>query len=76
MTYTTPCIRCGKMRVVIKTWEENTGVAILTHTETACPDKDCQKIVDVELQAKKDKLLALQHKSIERAKTVKRVKKS
>ncbi len=63
------------MRIVVKSWNENTGISFITHTETVCPDRECQKIVDVELQVRKDKLIALQHKSIERAKTIKRIKK-
>ncbi|OIP57118.1 MAG: hypothetical protein COX79_03155 [Candidatus Levybacteria bacterium CG_4_10_14_0_2_um_filter_36_16] len=55
----TNCTRCGKKRVFLKTWKEEletySGVSVLTHTETICPDKDCQKIVEKELEAKRVK---------------------
>ena len=35
--------------------ETYSGVSVLTHTETICPDKDCQKIVEKELEAKRVK---------------------
>ena len=43
--YENLCIRCGKPRLVVKTWKENLGYSVVTATETACPDNDCQKIV-------------------------------
>lgn len=75
MAYTTPCIRCGKMRIVTKSWNEDTGISLITHTQTVCPDPVCQEIVETELQVRKGKLEALQRKSLERMKTIKRVKK-
>lgn len=49
------CIRCGKERIVVKTWKEKIGNSVLTYTETACPDKECQKLVEKMNQEKKDK---------------------
>lgn len=43
--YSNPCTRCGKERIVVKTWREKIGYSVVTTTETACPDKECQKIV-------------------------------
>ncbi len=40
------CTRCGKQRVVIKSWSEVIGTATITHTEAECPDPDCQKAVN------------------------------
>jgi hypothetical protein len=40
------CIRCGKTRVVIDTYEEKVETSVVTYTVTACTDSDCQKIVD------------------------------
>lgn len=41
-----PCIRCGKQRIDGKSWKEKIGISVLTHTQTTCPDSECQKIVD------------------------------
>ena len=75
MSDTTPCIRCGKSRIVAKSWTEKIGNSVITYTQTVCPDEECQKIVDSDLQKKKDKITAIQNKSLERRKAIKRVKK-
>jgi len=49
------CIRCGKERVFAKKWKEYLGKSLLTHTRTICPDVACQKLVDKELAAQKEK---------------------
>lgn len=41
-----PCIRCGKQRIDGKSWKEKLGTSVITHTQTVCPDDECQKIVD------------------------------
>ncbi len=41
-----PCIRCGKQRIDGKSWKEKLGTSVITHTQTVCPDSECQKIVD------------------------------
>lgn len=52
------CIRCGKIRIVKKVWVEKTEKGNpITHTQTVCPDKDCQKKVDAEFEAKREKKL-------------------
>lgn len=54
------CIRCGKTRIVSKTWVEKTEKGNpITHTEAVCPDVDCQKLVDAEFAAKREKKLAI-----------------
>ncbi len=63
---TTPCIRCGKTRILAKTWKEKLGDGSITYTTTVCPDKECQKIVESDLQKKSDKMAALHEKSLER----------
>lgn len=75
MSDTTPCIRCGKSRIIAKSWTEKISNSVITYTQTVCPDEECQKIVDSDLQKKKDKITAIQNKSLERRKAVKRVKK-
>ena len=41
-----PCIRCGIQRIDGKSWKEKSGISIITHTKTICPDSQCQKIID------------------------------
>ncbi len=47
------CTRCGKPRVVARTWIEEietyNGKSKVTHTQTVCPDPTCQKIVEERL---------------------------
>ncbi len=54
-----PCIRCGKERIVVKTWKEHIDVyfgnSTVVYTESACPDKACQKLVDKELAVARTK---------------------
>lgn len=60
-----PCIRCGKQRVDGKVWTEMDGHTLVTHTQTVCPDPACQKIVEEEIAARREKkeLLINQRKS-------------
>lgn len=52
------CIRCGKTRIIGKVWVEKSDRGNpITHTQTICPDKDCQKMVDAEFEAKREKKL-------------------
>ena len=41
-----PCVRCGTERIDGKSWIEKSGISIITHTKTICPDSQCQKILD------------------------------
>lgn len=50
-----PCIRCGKERVDGEVWTEMVGQVLVTHVQTICPDPACQKIVDEQMAAKKEK---------------------
>lgn len=54
------CIRCGKPRVETKTWKEPTIGGTVFHTITSCPDPDCQKVVDQQLAAQKERQEAQQ----------------
>lgn len=51
---TNPCTRCGKERVEGKKWKEEVatffGTSTIFHTDTVCPDKECQKIVEEKLE--------------------------
>jgi hypothetical protein len=48
------CIRCGKVRVIAKTWQEQAGNSTLTCSSFVCPDADCQKIVEKQLAKRKE----------------------
>lgn len=59
------CIRCGKTRVLLKTWSdrgENKRGALVTHEQTVCPDKECQKIVDEKFQKMRDLRMATENR--------------
>lgn len=43
------CSRCGKVRVVTKTYREKVGTSVVEYTETACPDPNCQTKVNTQL---------------------------
>jgi len=45
-----PCSRCGKERVVVKSWNKRVGNSLLTYTLTSCPDPECQKRVSGDLR--------------------------
>lgn len=44
------CTRCGKLRVVVKTYQEKVGNSIVVYTINECPDPLCQKIVNGQLR--------------------------
>lgn len=50
-----PCIRCGKPRVEGKSWKSSLGNSVITHTQTICPDAECQKAVEQGIADKKAK---------------------
>lgn len=54
---TNPCNRCGKQRVVVRSYQEVVGSTTVTRTESVCPDPDCQKKVDKTNSAEKEKRL-------------------
>jgi hypothetical protein len=43
------CTRCGKVRIVTKTYKEYIGDSLVVTNLTSCPDADCQAIVDKQL---------------------------
>lgn len=53
------CTRCGKQRIDGKSWTEKVemffGTSTVVHTETMCPDPECQKIVEEKLAQQKQK---------------------
>lgn len=48
----TPCIRCGKERVLLKKWTEKPEGkgATITFERYICPDSECQKILDEQFE--------------------------
>lgn len=56
---TNPCTRCGKERVESKKYAEEIttffGTSTIIHTDTVCPDEECQKIVEEKLEVQKQK---------------------
>ncbi|MBI4991140.1 hypothetical protein HZB96_03540 [Candidatus Gottesmanbacteria bacterium] len=76
MSKNSPCIRCGKERIVAKSWTEYIGASLVTYTTTVCPDPECQKIVDDQLKKRKDKLETIQRESLRRKVENKRNRKT
>lgn len=76
MTVYTSCIRCGKTRILGKSWTEKTNGAKINYTQTVCPDPECQKLVEEELTKRREKVKDIQQKSLERRKMIKRTRKS
>lgn len=66
-SFSNPCIRCGTERVVVKKWKEKVGESYIVTTETACPDADCQKKVDLENRRQLEKTTAMRLRSETRA---------
>jgi len=57
---TNPCFRCGKERIISKTWKEilvtSSGIKQeIIHEEAVCPDKECQKLLNIEFAKQKEK---------------------
>jgi len=49
-----PCPRCGKQRIVVKVKKERINGSLVTTTITACPDPECQKLIERQLKKEKD----------------------
>lgn len=60
---TNPCSRCGKQRIISRKWTESVdtmrGKVKISYTDSKCPDKECQKIVDKELVVEEQKRVKL-----------------
>lgn len=72
----TTCIRCGKTRIPLKSWTESVNGAKTLYTTSVCPDKECQKIVEDQLQKKNDKAREIQEASLARRANFRKVKKT
>lgn len=67
-TYKNLCIRCGKERVVVRTWVEQVGYSQVTNTLMTCPDPECQKLVTAENRKQTNRNKQMKRKSEERTK--------
>ncbi len=69
-----PCIRCGKERLNGRTWKQETKTllekSVVTHTETVCPDPECQKIVNERMMLLRQKNEAILQAKEERMRKV------
>ena len=65
-SYSNPCIRCGKERIVVKTWKEKLGNSIIINTKMNCPDSDCQEKLELDFKKQEDRRQAIKLKNEER----------
>lgn len=65
-TFGNPCSRCGKERIVVRTWKEKVDSSVITNTETACPDKECQTEVEKINKKQQERSAALKRESEKR----------
>lgn len=65
-TFGNPCSRCGKERIIIRSWKEKIDGSVITNTETACPDKECQKEVEKINKKQQERSAALKRESEKR----------
>ncbi len=65
-TFGNPCSRCGKERIIIRTWKEKVDSSVITNTETACPDKECQLEVEKINRKQQERSAALKRESEKR----------
>ncbi len=67
-----PCTRCGKERIDSKTWVEEVetffGKSRIVHTNTVCPDPECQAIVQKKIDSDKEKTETMKLERAERMK--------
>ena len=66
--YKNICYRCGKERIVTRTWKEKVNNSIVENVETACPDKACQEAINKDLLKQKNKRIQMEERKIESAK--------
>lgn len=66
-----PCTRCGRERIVLKTWKESIktfdGVTEIEVADTICPNKDCQVIVDKQIFDQHEKYEATKRDKLQKA---------
>lgn len=60
------CTRCGKPRIVVKTYQEKVETSTVTYTITECSDPECQKQVNKTLLTEKNKRKFIKDEQIKR----------
>lgn len=50
-----PCFRCGKERVVKRTYKKKVDNSVITYTDTVCPDPECQIALELQLKIEREK---------------------
>jgi len=65
-TFGNPCSRCGKERIIIRTWKEKVDSSVIINTETACPDKECQAEVEKINRKQQERSASLKRESEKR----------
>ena len=60
------CTRCGKPRIIVKTYEEKIESSTVTYTITECSDPACQKLVNKTLQTEKNKRKFIKDEQVKR----------
>ena len=65
-THSNPCPRCGTERITVKTWKEKIYDSVILNKQTACPNLECQKIVDKDNKRQQDKNNAMKLRSQQR----------
>jgi hypothetical protein len=63
MLVSNPCTRCGKQRVDGRITRESFGDGFVIVTQTICPDSECQKAVDGQLEKERERREELKDKS-------------
>lgn len=70
------CTRCGKQRVVVKTYKEKIGNSVVIYTEKACPDPECQKRVNTQLTSDESKRRRIKSENVKREQERQQLKKN
>ncbi len=67
------CTRCGKPRIVVKTYEEKIETSTVTYTITECSDPECQKLVNKTLKQEESKRKHIKDEQIKREEARKQI---
>lgn len=63
---TSVCTRCGKPRIIVKSYEEKVETSTVTYTITECSDPECQKMVNKTLLTEKKKRQFIKDEQVKR----------
>ncbi len=65
-SYKNLCSRCGKERILSKSYTEDLTYSTVTIKEMVCPDKECQEHVSKENKRREEKQADIQMKHAQR----------